>query len=265
MLQILERLFGAADKTVLVTGGSRGIGRMIAAAFVDAGATVVITARHADECAETAEQLNSTGAGGSCHPIASDLSTEQGVAALVADIRQMTASVDVLVNNAGATWGAPFEDYPASAFEKVVAINLTAPFLLTQALLPLLRAAGDEGAPARVINIGSADGIRTPSMETYAYSASKAGLLALTRHMAKTLVDDHILVNAIAPGPFDSKMMAFVLGNEKGRSKVAASVPAGRIGHPDDIAGVALFLAGAGAAYLVGETICVDGGVTNVA
>lgn len=264
MQTILERLFGADGKHVVVTGGSRGIGRMIATGFLDAGATVYISARKAEACDAAAEEMNALDVPGSCVSLPADVSGQSGVDALVAAVGERTDAVHVLVNNAGATWGAPLEEYPESAFDKVLAINVKGAFLLTQAMLPMLRAAASEDDPARVINIGSIDGIRTPVMESYAYSASKAAILALTRHLAKNLVREHILVNAIAPGPFESKMMAFALGTEEGRDAVASGVPARRIGRPDDMAAAALFLAGRGSTYLVGETLVVDGGISTV-
>ena len=264
MTAVLDRLFGVEGKQVVVTGGSRGIGAMIARGFVEAGATVYISARKAEACDETAAELNALDATGSCVSIPADLSGEDGVASLVAAVTERTPTLDVLVNNAGATWGAPLDEYPESAFDKLFDINVKGAFLLTQAFLPALRAAATEDDPSRVINIGSIDGIRTPAMETYAYSTTKAGILALTRHLAKNLVRDHVLVNAIAPGPFESKMMAFALGSEEGRDLVAKGVPARRIGRPDDMAGAAIFLASRASTYLVGETIVVDGGIAAV-
>ncbi len=249
---------------MVVTGGSRGIGRMIATGFVEAGATVYISARKAEACDATADELNALDAAGSCVSVPADLSERSGVDALVAAVSERTEVLHVLVNNAGATWGAPLDEYPEDAFDKLFNINVKGAFLLTQAFLPALKGAATDDDPARVINIGSIDGIRTPAMETYAYSTTKAGILALTRHLAKNLVRDNVLVNAIAPGPFQSKMMAFALGSEEGREMVAAGVPARRIGQPDDMAAAALFLAGKGSTYLVGETIVVDGGIANV-
>ena len=261
MTGILERLFGVEGKHVVVTGGSRGIGRMIAGGFVEAGATVYISARKAEACDATAEELNALDAPGSCISIPADLSSREGIAALVDAVGAHTGSVDVLVNNAGATWGAPLEEYPEDGWDKVFDINVKGPFLLVQAMLPALRAAATEDDPARVLNIASIDGIRTPVMESYAYSSSKAAVLALTRHLAKNLVREHILVNAIAPGPFESKMMAFALGTEEGRSAVASGVPARRIGEPDDMAAAAIYLSSKASNYVVGATIVVDGGI----
>jgi NAD(P)-dependent dehydrogenase (short-subunit alcohol dehydrogenase family) len=265
MTALLDRLFGVDGKQVVVTGGSRGIGRMIAQGFVEAGATVFISARKAEQCDETAAELNALGATGRCVSIPADLSGGAGAQALADAVRGHTDHVDVLVNNAGATWGAPFAEYPEDAFDKLFNINVKGAFLLTQQFLPELTAKASAEEPSRVINIGSIDGIRVPAMETYAYSATKAGILALTRHMAKTLVRQHVLVNAIAPGPFESKMMAFALGTEEGRNAIAGSVPARRIGRPDDMAGAAIFLASRAGAFCVGETIVVDGGIANLA
>lgn len=264
MTGILHRLFGVDGKHVVVTGGSRGIGRMIAEGFVEAGATVYISARDADACAATASELNRSSDVGRCVSIPADLSSSDGVAELAAAVTEQTDALHVLVNNAGTTWGAPLDEYPVEGFDKVVDLNVKAPFFLTQALLPILRSTATEEDPARVINISSTDALRTPALETYAYSTTKAGILALTRHLAKALVRDHVLVNAIAPGPFESKMMAFALGTEEGRDAVAGGVPARRIGRPDDMAGAALFLAGRASTYLVGETIAVDGGLSNI-
>jgi NAD(P)-dependent dehydrogenase (short-subunit alcohol dehydrogenase family) len=166
----------------------------------------------------------------------------------------------VLVNNAGATWGAPIEEYPDEALDKVWSINVKGVFHLTRALLPQLRAAATEEDPARVINVGSIEGMKVPDLETYAYSATKAGVHMLTRHLAHRLAREHITVNAIAPGPFESKMMHFVLGHEEGRQAVAAEVPLHRIGRPDDMAGAAIYLASRAGSYLTGAIIPVDGG-----
>ena len=264
MSGVLDRLFGVAGKQVVVTGGSRGIGAMIAQGFVEAGAHVHISARKADACDEMAAELDAMGPG-SCSSIPADLSTQEGVDTLAAAVLERTGgTLDVLVNNAGATWGAPLEEYPESAWDKVFGINVKGVFLLTQALVGALRAAGTEDDPSRVINIASIDGIRTPVMESYAYSTTKAGVLALTRHLAKNLVRDHVNVNAIAPGPFESKMMAFALGSEEGRKAVASGVPMGRIGEPYDMAGAALYLSSRAGRYLCGATIVVDGGIANV-
>jgi NAD(P)-dependent dehydrogenase (short-subunit alcohol dehydrogenase family) len=241
---------------VLVTGGSRGIGLMIAQGFVEAGAKVWISSRKADVCEEVAAKLG-------CLAIPADLSTPDGLAALADGLSAQTSRLDVLVNNAGATWGAPLESYPDDAFDKLWATNVKPVFRLTVSLLPLLRAAATPDDPARVINIGSIDGIRVPAMEVYGYSATKAAVHMLTRHLAHQLAAESITVNAIAPGPFDSKMMAFALNNPEVRAEIAGQVPLGRIGRPEDMAGTAIYLASRAGAYLTGAVIPVDGGLTT--
>jgi NAD(P)-dependent dehydrogenase (short-subunit alcohol dehydrogenase family) len=253
-------LFSVEGKSVLVTGGSRGIGLMIAQGFVEGGAQVIISSRKAEVCEAVAAQLSTTG---KCEPIAADLSTTEGADGLAAAVLARTPRVDVLVNNAGATWGAPLEVYPESAFDKLWAVNVKAIFRLTTALLPGLRAAASADDPARVINIGSIDGIRVPWMEVYAYSATKAAVHMLTRSLAHQLAPEHITVNAIAPGPFESKMMAFALDDPTTRTTIERQVPLGRIGRPDDMAGAAIYLASRAGAYLTGAVIPVDGGITT--
>ncbi len=249
-------LFSVAGKNVLVTGGTRGIGLMIARGFVEAGARVWISSRKPDACAEVADALG-------CSAIPADLATPEGLATVAEGLGAATDRLDVLVNNAGATWGAPLEEYPDSAFDKLWATNVKSIFRLTVSLLPLLRAAASPEDPARVINIGSIDGLRVPDMEVYAYSATKAGVHMLTRTLAHRLAADKITVNAIAPGPFDSKMMAFALDVPEVRAQIAAQVPLGRIGHPDDMAGTAIYLASRAGSYLTGAVIPVDGGLTT--
>ena len=253
-------LFSVEGKSVLVTGGSRGIGLMIAQGFVEGGAQVIISSRKAEVCEAVAAQLSTTG---KCEPIAADLSTTEGADGLAAAVLARTPRVDVLVNNAGATWGAPLEVYPESAFDQLWAVNVKAIFRLTTALLPGLRAAASADDPARVINIGSIDGIRVPWMEVYAYSATKAAVHMLTRSLAHQLAPEHITVNAIAPGPFESKMMAFALDDPTTRTTIERQVPLGRIGRPDDMAGAAIYLASRAGAYLTGAVIPVDGGITT--
>lgn len=248
-------LFSIAGKTAVITGGSRGIGKMIAKGFLDAGANVYISSRKKDELEATAAELG-------CRSVQADLSTAEGVETLVEAVSARESKLDVLVNNAGASWGAPLEDYPEHGFDKVWNINVKGVFFLTKRFLPLLRAAATPDDPARVINIGSVDGIRVSPMEHYAYSASKAAVHMLTRHLAHRLARESITVNAIAPGPFESKMMAFVLDDPATRSVVESQIPLGRIGRPDDVAGTAIYLASRAGAYLTGAVIPVDGGIT---
>ncbi|HEX5095816.1 MAG TPA: SDR family oxidoreductase, partial [Acidimicrobiia bacterium] len=241
-----------------VTGGSRGIGLMIARGFVEGGAKVYISSRKAEVCDEVAAELSKSG---ECISLPADLATEQACNDLAAGIASREDKVHILVNNAGATWGAPIADFPASAWDKVLDLNVKSPFFLTRALLPHLEAAGTADDPARVINIGSIDGIQVPMMETFSYSSSKAAVHQLTRHLARHLGRKHITVNAIAPGPFESKMMAETLRNFG--DSIAASSPLNRIGRPDDMAGTAIFLASRAGAYVTGAVIPVDGGIAT--
>jgi NAD(P)-dependent dehydrogenase (short-subunit alcohol dehydrogenase family) len=256
----MNALFDVSGKTALVTGGSRGIGLMVARGLVQAGARVIVSSRKADDINAAAEQL---AVQGDCHAIPGDISTAEGARALAAATRERFDVLDILVNNAGAVWGAPVEEFPPTGWEKILSTNVEGVFNLTVALLGELRAAADRDDPARVINIGSIDGLRTPSVENYSYSASKAAVHMLTRHLAKRLASEHITVNAIAPGPFESKMMAWALDDPALRSTVEQEVPLGRIGRPDDVAGLALFLASRAGAYLTGAIIPLDGGITG--
>ena len=255
----MSDLFSIAGRTALVTGGSRGIGLMIARGYVEAGARVYISSRKADVLDEVAAELSKVG---ECHAIAADLSTEPECRRLAEAIAARESSLDILVNNAGATWGAPLEQFDEAAWERALALNVEGVFHLTKVLLPGLEAAGTADEAARVINIGSIDGIRVPLMENYSYSASKAAVHMLTRHLAKRLAPE-ITVNAIAPGPFESKMMAATL--EAFGGQIAASTPLKRIGRPDDMAGAAIYLASRAGAYLTGAVIPVDGGIASLA
>ncbi len=250
-------LFSVNGKVAVVTGGSRGIGLMIARGLVQAGARVYVVSRNAQACQEAAAELSKVG---ECVPLAADLSTLDGVRALVAALGERESQIDVLVNNAGANWGAPYEEFPESGWDKVVDLNLKAAFFLTRDLSPLLRKGASAEDPARVINIGSIDAIQVPALETYAYSASKAGLHHLTRVLARRLAPDQITVNAIAPGPFQSKMMAATL--EAFGDQIAASCPRGRIGEPEDMAGAAIFLSSRAGAWITGIVLPVDGGIS---
>jgi NAD(P)-dependent dehydrogenase (short-subunit alcohol dehydrogenase family) len=254
-------LFSVAGKVAVVTGGSRGIGAMIAAGLVRAGCRVYITARKKDACDAKATELS---AFGECISLPLDLAAPGGADDFVRVISEREERLHILVNNAGATWGAPLAEYPLEAFDKVWNINVRALFALTVRSLPLLRKAAAADDPARVINIGSIDGLGVPALETYAYSTTKAGVHMLTRHLASTLAAESITVNAIAPGPFDSRMMAFALDDPQTRAAIARNVPLGRIGEPDDMAGTVIFLASRAGRYLTGAVIPVDGGLSAI-
>ena len=253
-------LFDVSGKNALVTGGGRGIGLMIARGLVQAGVRVVIASRKAEDLETAAAELRTFG---DCEAIPADLSTPEGAGALAEAVRARFDALHILVNNSGATWGAPLEEFPASGWDRVINTNLESVFHLTVGLLPALRAAASEDDPARVINIGSIDGIRVPAVENYSYSASKAAVHMLTRHLARRLASEQITVNAIAPGPFQSKMMAFMLDTPEKRAEVARMVPLGRIGRPDDAAGLTVFLASRAGSYLTGAVIPLDGGITG--
>jgi NAD(P)-dependent dehydrogenase (short-subunit alcohol dehydrogenase family) len=253
-----DHLFSIAGKTAVVTGGSRGIGLMIARGFVEAGAKVYVSSRKADVCEQVAAELSEVG---ECVALPADLSTEAECRRLADAVAEREDRLDVLVNNAGATWGAPLEQFDEAAWERVLALNVKGVFHLTKFLTPLLEKAGSADEPARVINIGSIDGIHVPALETYSYSASKAAVHQLTRHLARRLAPA-VTVNAIAPGPFESKMMAATL--DAFGDQIAASAPLKRIGRPDDMAGAAIFLASRAGAYLTGAVIPVDGGIATV-
>jgi len=252
----IDKLFSVEGKVVLVTGGSRGIGKMIARGFVENGAKTYITARSAEACAATAAELAPLG---SCIALPIDISTPDGIKALTAQLAGREQALHVLVNNAGATWSAPIEEFPLSGWDKVMNLNVRSPFFLTQALLPQLRAAASHADPARIINIGSADGIQVPAQDTYAYAASKAGIHHLTQMLAARLAKDHINVNAVAPGPFESKMMAQTIATM--HDQIIAMVPLARLGEPPDMAGVALYLASRAGSYVTGSIIPVAGGM----
>jgi NAD(P)-dependent dehydrogenase (short-subunit alcohol dehydrogenase family) len=253
-----DALFDVAGKTVVVTGGSRGIGRMIAGGFVAAGADVVIASRKADAVEATVAEL---AAFGSCSGLAADLSTEEGARSFAAAVAADHDRVHVLVNNAGATWGAPLVEHDTASWGRVLDLNVQGVFHTTKYFLPLLEAAATDEDPSRVINIGSIDGIHVPVLESYSYSSSKAAVHQLTRHLARHLAP-RITVNAVAPGPFESKMMAATL--DAFGEQIVASAPLKRIGRPDDMAGVAIFLASRAGSFLTGAIIPVDGGIATV-
>jgi NAD(P)-dependent dehydrogenase (short-subunit alcohol dehydrogenase family) len=251
-------LFSIDGKTALVTGGSRGIGLMIARGFVEAGARVYISSRKADVCDQAAAELSELG---TCFAVPADLSSEDECLRLASEVAAREDRLDILVNNAGANWGAPLEEFPASAWDKVLDLNVKSVFYLTRALLPQLEAAGTADDPARVINIGSIDGLHVPMLETYSYSTSKAAVHHLTRVLALQLAPRWITVNAIAPGPFESKMMAATL--ETYGDSIRESAPLKRIGRPSDVAGTAIYLSSLAGSYLTGAVIPVDGGIAT--
>jgi NAD(P)-dependent dehydrogenase (short-subunit alcohol dehydrogenase family) len=252
-------LFDLTGKTAVVTGGSRGIGFMAAKGLVQAGARTYVASRDVEACERAAQELDQFG---EVVPLGADLATPEGCATFTDEIANREAALHILVNNAGAAWGAPLEEYPVSGWDKVMNLNLRAPFLVTRALLPLLEKAADADGPARVINVGSIDGLRVPEMQTYAYSASKAGLHHLTRVLAVELGPRQIAVNAIAPGPFESKMMAATLEAEQDHLEQTA--PLRRIGRPEDIAGAVVYLSSRASSYVTGAVLPVDGGISLV-
>lgn len=254
----MRDLFDLSGRVALVTGGSRGIGEMIAAGYVASGVRTYISARKADACRATAERLSESG---ECIAIPADLSTSEGIEELAAALGARESRLHILVNNAGAVWGEPVDAFPESGWDKVLTLNLKSPFFLTQRLLPLLEAAATHEDPARVINIGSVDGLHVTDLPTYSYGPSKAGLHHLTRMLAGHLAPRHVNVNAIAPGPFPSKMMAHTLATAGER--IVQSIPRRRIGEPADMAGAAIFLASKASSYVTGVILPVDGGLTG--
>lgn len=252
-----HELFSVDGKVAVVTGGSRGIGLMIARGFVEAGARVYVSSRKADVCDEVAEELSKLG---DCRSMPADLSTEEGCRALAEAVVAREPRVHVLVNNAGANWGAPLAEHDHASWSRVLTLNVEGVFHTTKFFRPALDAAATDDDPARVINIGSIDGMQVPSLDTFSYSSSKAAVHQLTRHLAKQLAPK-VTVNAVAPGPFESKMMAATL--DAFGEQIAASAPMRRIGRPDDMAGVALFLASPASSYITGAVIPVDGGIAT--
>jgi NAD(P)-dependent dehydrogenase (short-subunit alcohol dehydrogenase family) len=253
---MLQQLFSLEGRVAIVTGGSRGIGKMISAGFLAAGAKVYITARKAEPCLAAAAELSK--AGGTCVALPQDLSSVEGCRALTERFLEHEKQLDILVNNAGAAWGAGFDEFPEAGWDKVMNINVKSPFFLTQCLHGALKAAARAERPAKVINIASIDGIRLNPQETYSYHASKAALIYLTRRLAATLVRDFIVMSGIAPGPFASEMNRAARDNA---DQVAARTPLRRIGTDEDMAGAAIYLASRAGDYVVGDTIAVDGGI----
>ena len=260
----IQQLFSIDGKIALVTGGSRGIGEMIAAGFLANGAKVYISSRKADACEATAARLTEE-FGGECISLPGDASTIEGIDALTAELSARETQLDILVNNAGVSWGAPLEEFPEIGWDKVFNTNVKGVFFLTQRLLPLLEAAGTSDDPARVINIGSVDGIRSPIFETFSYGPSKAALHTLTQQMAAKLAPRNIIANAIAPGPFPTWMLSTGVGtggdvDGTDWDAVGRGNPRGRVGTPEDIAGLAIFLSSRAGAFTVGAVITCDGG-----
>ncbi len=260
----MKNIFSIEGKTAVVTGGSRGIGEMIAAGFLSHGAKVYISSRKADVCDATANRLSEE-FGGECVSVPADLSGLEGIESLVSEVEAREGQLDILVNNAGASWGAPLDEFPESGWDKVMDTNVKAVFFLTQKLLPLLRKSATHEDPARVINIGSIDGIKTPVFDNFSYGPSKAAVHHLTRVMAAHLVKENIIVNAIAPGPFPTWMLSIGVGfagKTEGVDweRVGQGNPRGRVGTMEDIAGLAIFLSSRAGAFTVGETITCDGG-----
>jgi len=250
----MKNLFDVSGKVAVVTGGSRGIGAMIARGFVENGVRTYLTARKEEELNATAQELSALG---ECIAIPSNLGTLEGVSAFADAIREREEQLHILVNNAGATWGAEFDEFPESGWDKIMDLNVKSLFFLTQQLAGALRAAGTAEDPARVINIGSINGFTHSHMNNYSYSASKAAVHHLTRHLGADLAADYINVNAIAPGFFPSKMTAHLLENEK---EMVKGIPRGRLGNPEDAAGTAIYLSSRASAWVTGHTLALDGG-----
>lgn len=260
----IENLFSISGKTALITGGTRGIGEMIAAGFLANGVKVYISSRKVDACAETAVRLMEN-FGGECVGIPGDVSTLEGVNALAAEIAKREDQLDILVNNAGLSWGCPLDEFPEKGWDKVMDTNVKGMFFLTQKLLPLLRKSATHEDPARVVNIGSVDGLKNPRWENFSYGPSKAAVHQMTRQMGAHLVKENIILNAIAPGPFPTWMLSTGVGfggQTEGVdwSKTGLNNPRGRVGTPEDIAGLAIFLCSRAGAFTVGATITCDGG-----
>ncbi len=260
----MKDLFSIAGKVAVVTGGSRGIGEMIAAGFLASGAKVYISSRKADVCEATATRLSEQH-GGECIAIPADLSGLEGIESLTKQVSDREDRVDILVNNAGASWGAPIDEFPENGWDKVMDTNVKSIFFLTQKMLPLLRNSASVEDPARVINIGSIDGIKTPRFDSFSYGASKAAVHHLTRQLASHLIKENIIVNAIAPGPYPTWMLSAGVGfggETEGVDwdSVGKKNPSGRVGTMEDIAGLAIFLSSRAGAFTVGETISSDGG-----
>lgn len=261
-MSLMDELFGLKGKIALVTGGATGIGRMGAEGLVRAGARVLIASRKGADCERTAAELNAMGAAGSAEGFAGDVGSAEGVAALAASVAARTDRLHILFNNAGKTWGEPMATFPFKAWDGVMSVNVAGLFTLTRDLLPLLAASASVDDPARVVNVGSVMGTQPIGSGAYSYAASKAAVHHMTRILAHELAGRAINVNAIAPGPFVSRMTAYALGTEAGAERAAKDSPIGRIGRPSDIMGCLLFLCGRGGAYTTGAILPVDGGIS---
>ena len=257
----MQDLFNVKGKVAVVTGGSRGIGAMIARGFVENGVKTYITARKEEELQAAATEFSALG---DCIAIPSNLATLEGVTAFADAVKAREGQVHILVNNAGATWGAEFEEFPEAGWDKIMDLNVKSLFFLTQQLLGSLRAAGSDEDPARVINIGSINGFSNPHMKNYSYSASKAAVHHLTSHLAADLAGEYINVNAIAPGFFPSKMTAHML-EEENQTEMLKAIPRGRLGNPEDAAGTAIYLSSRASAWVTGHTLALDGGYLALA
>jgi NAD(P)-dependent dehydrogenase (short-subunit alcohol dehydrogenase family) len=255
----LPDLFSVAGRTALVTGGATGLGRICAEALLSAGARVLIASRKAEACEAAAKEL---GAIGPCEGFGGTVANEAGVAALAEEVRKRTARLDILVNNAGVNWGAPFETFEWKGWDRVLNVNVAGLFTLTRDLMPLLLESGSADRPSTIVNIGSMMGTITQAESAYSYSAAKAAVHHLTRILAFEFAARHVTVNAIAPGPFKTKMTAFTLDKQAGLAAALAAIPAGRLGRPEDLAATLLYLTGRGGAYTTGAVIPVDGGVS---
>jgi NAD(P)-dependent dehydrogenase (short-subunit alcohol dehydrogenase family) len=263
-MNYLEDLFSIKGKTALVTGGATGIGRMAATPMVNSGATVFIASRKGQDCVKTAEEINALNGPGKAIGFAADVSSEEGIENLVLDLQGKTDKLDILINNAGVTWGAPLDEFPYGAWGKVMDVNVAGLFALTQKLLPMLKSSATPEDPSRIINLGSVMGTAYIGDGAYSYAASKAAVHHLTKILANEMASEYITINAFAPGPFQSKMTAFATTTDEQVANVGKGVPLGRIGSPEDIAGATLYLCSKAGAYITGAILPLDGGIHTI-